>query len=352
MKVSVYTEVRNRGLEGIKIHLDKAITTEGENVSLVSISQGKSTAVEIESIFYDENGTTLIPKRFFYNHDFLLTIADGKNGIKISKEDVTEVKIKDIDKFEALKENNVVYRLYSPKSTAPRPLILFLHGGAECGTDNVLQMTGTLGALKLADSYADMYVMAPQAPGNIQEMLKDFDVFKSSFHKQVNSPNTGWHREYLGAVCDIIRSMIADKKVDANRVYVTGLSMGGAGTLRILSVGAGLFAAAAPICPTMLPDTYKILRSLTDTKLWISTAYVDHTIYRHKYITEGILHLQRAGNKNAHLTIYSPEELESYGISADPNMTLEEKLLDNHNSWILTLNNEYGIMDWLVSQQK
>ena len=54
-------------------------------------------------------------------------------------------------------------------------------------------------------------------------------------------------------------SMIADGKVNPKRVYVTGLSMGGAGNLRALSVGSDLFGAAVPICPTMTPETYGIL---------------------------------------------------------------------------------------------
>lgn len=128
--------------------------------------------------------------------------------------------------------------------------------------------------------------------------------------------------------------------------------MGGGGTLRALSVGSGLFAAAAPICPTMTPETYGILCGLVDTKLWISTAYVDHTIYRHKYIVDGILKLRDMGNKHAKLTLYSPEELEKYGLSTDPDMSLERKFGSNHASWILTYNNEYGIMDWLMSQTK
>ena len=34
------------------------------------------------------------------------------------------------DKFERLEEGRVLYRLYTPEAKGPRPLILFLHGGA------------------------------------------------------------------------------------------------------------------------------------------------------------------------------------------------------------------------------
>ena len=50
------------------------------------------------------------------------------------------------------------------KLSVPRPLVLFLHGGGECGEDNLIQLTGTLGALRLAEKWPEMYVMAPQAP--------------------------------------------------------------------------------------------------------------------------------------------------------------------------------------------
>ena len=45
-------------------------------------------------------------------------------------------------------------------------------------------------------------------------------------------------------------------EVDGRRVYVTGMSMGGAGTIRAMSVGAGLFAACVPVCPSMTPETW------------------------------------------------------------------------------------------------
>ena len=126
--------------------------------------------------------------------------------------------------------------------------------------------------------------------------------------------------------------------------------MGGAGTLRAMSVGAGLFAAAVPVCPTMTPETFGILKGLVHAKLWIATSYVDHTIYRHKYIVDGILALRDAGNRDARLTLYSPEELQKYGIATDPDLPYPELFSQNHMSWVPTYHDEHGIMSWLTEQ--
>ena len=355
MQLFVQTEVKNRGWEAVAFDLlDVPFIPTADNISLTAFLGNKSVNRKVRTITPIDNGYHIVIDPIYYNGDFKLELHDHSHVMSFSKADVDldHIRVKDLDLFEAKREGDVIYRLYHPKAHGPRPLLLFLHGGGECGSDNILQMTGTLGALKLAKMYPDLYVMAPQAPGSIEEMLPDPSiVFKNTFHTTSIMPGFGWHREYIAKVCDVIRGMIADGKVNPDKVFVTGLSMGGCGTLRALSVAGDLFAAAAPICPTMMPDTYQILSSLVDTKLWVSTAYADHTIYRHKYIVDAIMKLKDSGNKNAHLTLYSPEEMERYGF-ADPKLPLLEKLSENHNAWVLTYNNEYGIMDWLVSQHK
>lgn len=354
MKLFPYVEVKNRGWEAVAFDLLDAPPLTADNISLTAYLGKRSVNRNVRSITPLDNGCHIVIDPIYYNGDFKLIINDNNTITSFSKNDVdlTNIHVKDLDKFEAKKDGDVTYRLYSPNANAPRPLLLFLHGGGECGSDNILPMTGTLGALKLAEMYPELYVMAPQAPGNISEMLPDPSVvFKNTFYTTTIMPGTGWQREYISKVCDVIRKMIADKKVDPDKVFVTGLSMGGCGAIRALSVAGDLFAAAAPICPSMMPDTYNILSSLTDTKIWVSTAYVDHTFFRHKYIVDAIMKLKDAGNKNAHLTLYAPEDFEKYGF-ADPELSLMEKFSENHNAWVLTYNNEYGIMDWLVSQHK
>ena len=48
----------------------------------------------------------------------------------------------------------------------------------------------------------------------------------------------------------------------------------------------------------------------------------------------------------------TPEELEAYGIGITPGLSMKELYMENHNSWILVMHNEYGILDWMLSHRK
>ena len=233
--------------------------------------------------------------------------------------------------------------------TSPRPLLLFLHGGGNGGTDNITQVAADYSCIHFSQNYPDFYILAPQAREPDFRMMAG-RIGKMDFAHSDMGGDLGWSRRYLGEICDLIRGMIAEGKVDRKRIYVTGMSMGGAGTLRAMSVGADLFAAAVPVCPTMTPETFAILKGLVHAKLWIATSYVDHTIYRHKYIVDGILALRDAGNRDARLTLYSPEELQKYGIATDPELSYPELFSQNHMSWVPTYHDEHGIMSWLTEQ--
>ena len=118
------------------------------------------------------------------------------------------------------------YLLYLPDGygTDDRrwPLVLFLHGSGERGTD--LNRVKIHGPLKLVDQGKkfSFILVAPQCPGNEE-----------------------WSVEVLGGLLDDIEKHYA---VDKNRVYVTGLSMGGYGTWRLGMAFPDRFAALAPIC--------------------------------------------------------------------------------------------------------
>ena len=117
------------------------------------------------------------------------------------------------------------YLLYLPKDYASKekwPLLLFLHGGGERGDD--LNLVKVHGPPKLIAAGQDFpfIVVSPQCP-------KDH----------------WWDPIVLVALLD---DLSAKYKVDADRVYVTGLSMGGFGSWELAGYAPERIAAIAPIC--------------------------------------------------------------------------------------------------------
>ncbi|MGQ9525878.1 MAG: prolyl oligopeptidase family serine peptidase [Armatimonadota bacterium] len=106
------------------------------------------------------------------------------------------------------------------------PLIIFLNGAGECGTDGNLQTTVGLGpAIKRKMAEWPFIVLFPQKP-NVAD---------------------GWDR-YDDMVMAQLEQTKSEYRVDASRIYLTGLSQGGYGTWAIAAKHPDLFAAIAPIC--------------------------------------------------------------------------------------------------------
>lgn len=298
---------------------------------------------------------------FLYRTDFSVRGRGKAERFSFEKGDVCRVELQDEGSFARHEENGVLYRLYSPLGEEPRPLILFLHGGGECGSDNTLQLTGTLGAIKLAKRFPDMYVMAPQAPDggmSVYEMrsriqgsggLVSIDIGADT---ESGKGARGWNREYLNNVSACIRRMIREGRVDEHRVYVIGLSMGGAGVLKELSVAPQLFASAVCICPGMNGETYEILENLPQVPTYLATSYIDHQPVRHAYILRACQTLWNHGRNDVRLIVFTKDELESYHIATAPGLDKGQIQSENHNSWVLVFHNEYGILDWMVSHVK
>ena len=124
---------------------------------------------------------------------------------------------------------NIDYLLYLPKDISASdkqwPLVMFLHGVGERGSD--LEKVKAHGLPKLADKQDFPFIIvSPQCPDRI---WWDHPV-------QI---------ETLNALLDQI---IASYPVDPDRVYLTGLSMGGFGTWAFATAHPDKFAAIAPIC--------------------------------------------------------------------------------------------------------
>lgn len=311
----------------------------------------------------NKDGESIVTvESFRYDYDFKVSIVNPAAGLSLSfgKADLAEMAVKDLDDFTAYETDGVFYRLHEPEADRPRPLILFLHGGGECGTDNWAQMTGTVGALQLGKRYPDMYVCAPQAPDcgmSMEEAFRYLASLGDPFKVEAGMPPfstkgvRGWNRDYLMKICGIIRRLVAAGKVDRRRIYICGMSMGGGGVLTALSVDAALFAAAVPICPSMNGETYAALEFLPPVPTWVCAAYIDHSRSRHAYILAAMQNLWQMGRTDVRFTIFNETELARYGIGTTPGLTEAERLAENHHVWILPLRNEKSILDWMVSQR-
>ena len=292
---------------------------------------------------------------------FCITLEKNGQKIVVDKSTITEIKLYHEELFKAVNDDGLIYRIYEPTARGPRPLLLFLHGGGGCGTDNMLPLVDTLGAIHFAERCPDMYVLAPQAPEGafsmevmLARLAKGGDHFKVVLRNPVdNGPDArGWTRPYLALVTDLIRRMIAEGKVDPARVYVTGLSAGGFGTLKAVAVAPDLFAGCLPVCPSMNGESYPILENFPEVPTWIATSYIDHQAARHAYIMRAVQKLWDRGRKDVRFTIFTPEELAEYGIGVEPDLPAKELYAQNHNSWVLVYHNEYCMLDWLFSQRK
>jgi len=141
------------------------------------------------------------------------------------------------------------------------PLVVFLHGAGERGNDNVAQLQyfpTQLAQPRWRDRF-QCYVLAPQC----REDRKWVDVDWSSSGDPEMPETAG---EQLQSVMLMIERTLKDEQIDADRVYLTGLSMGGFGSFDLGARHPEWFAAVAPICGAADPSKMAALKS---TPIWI-----------------------------------------------------------------------------------
>jgi predicted peptidase len=195
------------------------------------------------------------------------------------------------------------YLLYLPeeygKEDKAWPLVLFLHGAGESGDD--LEKVKIHGPPKLIaqGKKFPFVVVSPQ------------------------SARGGWNPDMLNALLD---DVTANYKVDRDRVYVTGLSMGGFGTWALAAAHPEKFAAIAPICGGGYPAD---ARKIKDLPIWVFHGAKD-TAVKPERSEAMVKALKEAGAEHVQYTLY-PEA--------------------GHDSWTVTYNNP-DFYEWLLKQKR
>ena len=139
----------------------------------------------------------------------------------------------------------VRYRWSAPETLEPGktyPLVLFLHGAGERGTDNAAQLKHGVGPILAgADKLKQpCFLIAPQCPRDRWWAPIQRETMRLS---EADKPNS-----LLESVLALVDETIKTQPVDTKRFYVTGISMGGYATWDLLGRVPGRIAAAVPIC--------------------------------------------------------------------------------------------------------
>lgn len=217
------------------------------------------------------------------------------------------------------------YQVYVPANYASRtdwPVILALHGAGERGSDGLLQTTvGLAPAVRREPDRFPAIIVFPQVP-----------------------TDSAWAGAPADAAMAALRQAMSDYRVDADRVYLTGLSMGGRGTWYLAYRHPTLFAAVAPICAWISPSPRfsplpvvptdsgphdaALARQLKDVPIWIFHGEMDRVV-------------PVAGSRDP------AAALKAIGAKA----RYTEYLGIDHNSWDATYASK-EFTDWLFAQRR
>jgi predicted peptidase len=179
------------------------------------------------------------------------------------------------------------YLLYLPadygKADKKWPLIMFLHGSGERGSNLELVKKQGLPKMIAQGKSFDFIIASPQCPKDI------------------------WWPEQTDIQIALLDEIEAKYHVDTDRVYLTGLSMGGFGTWRLAAEYPNRFAAIAPICGG--GERYSATR-LKKVPVWAFHGAKDPTVPLERS-QEMVDAVKKAGG-DAKLTIYPEAQHDSW----------------------------------------
>ena len=129
-----------------------------------------------------------------------------------------------------------------PDDDSKVPLLFFMHGAGERGTDNARQLlNGMKDIFAWMDAHEKGYrIVAGQVPSGKRWVEVDWGA---TSHEIPAEPS-----ETMALQLELLDKLLADPRTDKTRVYATGISMGGFGTWDVLCRRPEVFAAGLPIC--------------------------------------------------------------------------------------------------------
>jgi predicted peptidase len=215
------------------------------------------------------------------------------------------------------------YRLYVPSGydgTGQYPLVVYLHGAGERGTDNEKHIAKN-GAPRLGNELQALtpcFVMAPQCPTDSRWVEVEWGDKEP--HKMPQQPS-----EPMRLLLQLLDELPQEFSLDTRRIYLTGISMGAFGTWDLLVRRPKLFAAAIPVCGGADDSTAPQIKGIP---VWTFHGDADGVINIGR--TRGMVEAMKAAGAAIQYTEYP-------GVA--------------HNSWDKAYA-ETGLFEWMLARQQ
>lgn len=258
-------------------------------------------------------------------------------------------------------EEPLNYGCYIPQTVepGPRPLIIWLHGAGEGGTDPTVAYMGNkvvaLSSPKVQAMFGGAYVLAPQTP---------------TFWMNDGSGEYGrsGRSMYSGALMDCIEDFVSrNGGIDRERIYIGGDSNGGFMTMRMFIDHPDYFAAAFPVCEALYDETItdENISAIKDKPIWFTHAKNDPVVKPSETVEPTYKRLMAAGAGNVHFTFWDNIKDIHEGFTDQEGRPFE---YIGHFAWIPMLNDdcrldyngrpvtvdgrEVTLLQWLARQKR
>ena len=158
----------------------------------------------------------------------------------------------------------LMVRTYYPELEARKfPLIVYLHGAGQNGSDNEQQLDDSVGCLYAFSHDRDDYkavILVPQCPAGVY-----------------------WRDEGpLEALIELIETTAQHELIDEDRIYITGFSMGGDASWKIALAKPNMPTTIIPVCGgplvSMEPDIPDVPDEMTSLNIWAFNNFDDGVV--------------------------------------------------------------------------
>lgn len=228
--------------------------------------------------------------------------------------------------FHSSLDQDLPYKVMFPENFDPAqsyPLLLFLHGSGERGTDNNAQLLHGGDRLQSDPTLKGTIVIVPQCPKE-DSWVRLAQADNSSGQRERNFPYSAPISSSMKAVKELLDAFIAIGIVDTEQVFGMGISMGGMGILDLTFRYPDLFAAVQPLCGGANNDR--------------ASEFKGKTSFRFFHGLRDAVVLPKYSQENC-------EALKGAGINA----TIVEYPEDTHNCWDNTFR-EPNLFTWMFKQ--